>query len=274
MNADARAQVLESLTRQVEQLRTSHGWQQWLRVAAQFRTYSLRNQLLIAAQRPDATWVAGYRTWQQLGRQVNRGEHGIAIFAPLLRRERSEADEPQTVLAGFRVVRVFDITQTHGPELPIPTMPTVTDTRSAAGVDNPVLLKRLTAAARVAGLSVETTPNSPDGAHGWYDRETNTITLVTRFSEANQIRTLLHELSHANDAAIADEPRPIRELVAESAAFIVGTGVFGLDMDDASTFYVTSWGAYAALLQDLAEHVHQVSERVEMIVRTAIEVTQ
>ena len=115
MNAEARAEVLESFTRQVEKLRTSTGWQQWLRVAAKFPTYSLRNQLLIAAQRPDATWVAGYRTWQQLGRQVNRGERGIAIYAPLLRRERSEADEPQIVLAGFRVVRVFDIIRTPRP---------------------------------------------------------------------------------------------------------------------------------------------------------------
>jgi hypothetical protein len=60
----------------------------YLRAMSRFRAYSLGNVLLIAAQRPDATHVAGYRTWQALGRQVKAGEHGIAILSPIVRRSR------------------------------------------------------------------------------------------------------------------------------------------------------------------------------------------
>jgi len=97
----------------------------YLGTMARFHHYSFGNVLLIASARPDATRVAGYRTWQQLGRQVKQGEKGILIFAPMLLKKRADeaprqptnAEESERVLR-FRVVYVFDVSQTEGEPLP------------------------------------------------------------------------------------------------------------------------------------------------------------
>src|SRR5436853_6691263 len=92
-----------------------------LTAAARFHHYSPANVLLILRQRPDATRVAGYRTWQQLGRQVRRGERGIAVLAPctyLRPADDDHNDESRRILRGFKVAHVFDISQTDGDPLP------------------------------------------------------------------------------------------------------------------------------------------------------------
>jgi hypothetical protein len=101
----------------------------YLAAMARFHAYSFSNILSIVRARPDATHVAGIRTWNELGRFVKRGEKGIPILAPMIghRRRQDEADQssgtddsakPQPVLIGFRVVHVFDIRQTTGEDLP------------------------------------------------------------------------------------------------------------------------------------------------------------
>ncbi|MCY0880784.1 MAG: ArdC family protein, partial [Firmicutes bacterium] len=95
-------------------------WRRWARTYAHFHTYSIGNQLLIAAQNPEATTVAGFKAWRALGRSVNKGAHGIMIIAPLIRRPADSADrfdapvapkDPAETrqLTGFRVVYVFDV---------------------------------------------------------------------------------------------------------------------------------------------------------------------
>ena len=74
------AELHETIAQQVEALATSEAWAQFLAFAGKFHRYSLNNLLLILAQRENATQVAGYRTWQKLGRQVRKGERGIRIF--------------------------------------------------------------------------------------------------------------------------------------------------------------------------------------------------
>ena len=93
-----------------------------LKVASKFHRYSFNNQLMIMLQRPDATHVAGFNKWKSLGRTVMRGEKGLAIFAPCAYRMKIEDDDGNEKtfqqLRGFRVVHVFDISQTEGKELP------------------------------------------------------------------------------------------------------------------------------------------------------------
>ena len=140
-------------------------WKAWLQTAAKFHDYSFNNTVSIFMQYPDAVQVAGYRTWQSLGRQVRKGEQGIQILAPVLRRQDVDgpngdqlgraavrvggrAGEPPTepltgdrrVLVGVRIAHVFDISQTDGDPLPQPDAawrPTMLPSRrrSACGTD-------------------------------------------------------------------------------------------------------------------------------------------
>ena len=116
--------ALERLHAEVRKLLDSQAWQDALRFKTKFYSYSFNNALLIYLQRPDASLVAGYKRWQALGRQVRKGETGIAILAPIVRRDESKAgDEKQVV--GFRSARVFDVAQTDGeplPEMPQPVL--------------------------------------------------------------------------------------------------------------------------------------------------------
>jgi hypothetical protein len=95
----------------------------YLKTMGRFHNYSLGNAILIGFQKPDATHVAGFRTWKRLGRYVKKGEHGIAIMAPIIYRKKkpedsdnkeSEEEEVRT----FKTVHVFDISQTDGKPLP------------------------------------------------------------------------------------------------------------------------------------------------------------
>lgn len=256
-----RLQLLGRLADQVEAFRTSEGWLRWLRVASRFRTYSLRNQLLISAQRPDATYVAGYRTWQSLHRQVRKGETGIRILAPVVVKAAEADAAPDRVLAGFRLVTVFDIAQTDGEPLPEPAWPGV-------AVPEEGVLGRLVTAAGDHEIQVSFVPQAAGDVRGWWTPATRTVTLVTAYPLASQIRTMLHELAHAVDLPTVERlrcggSRPVRELVAEAAAYIVGTGRFGLDMDAASAHYTTCWDADRDTLTALATRVLDVAARLE-----------
>src|SRR5205823_1691729 len=117
-SSDARERLAEAVARMAD----SETFAAWLRARAAFHDYSFANVCLIVSQRPDATRVAGYRTWQKLGRQVRKGEHGIRILAPCrIKTDPSkETGEPQNAyrLVGFRAVAVFDVAQTDGEAVP------------------------------------------------------------------------------------------------------------------------------------------------------------
>ncbi|MCX6513063.1 MAG: ArdC family protein, partial [Actinobacteria bacterium] len=104
----------ERLLEAVSGLISGDDWAQMLAVAARFHHYSPANILMILRQRPEATQVAGYRTWAKLGRHVRRGERAIAIWAPRF----VPGEDGELSLQGFRLAKVFDFAQTEGPPLP------------------------------------------------------------------------------------------------------------------------------------------------------------
>src|SRR5579862_367444 len=137
-----RSELLRQLGEQTERLTQSDEWRRWLDVASRFHTYSLNNQLLIMCQWPDATKVAGYKTWQSLRRQVRKGERGIRILAPMggpCRSCSGSGHDPtdRSLTCGrclgggrwqsFTVVSVFDIAQTDGDPLPDVEWPILSD---------------------------------------------------------------------------------------------------------------------------------------------------
>src|SRR5205085_3732183 len=108
-------------------LKASEGWQAWMETAARFHKYSFSNLMLIASQRPDATQVAGFQTWKSLGRQVRKGEKGIAIFAPISVRKVDDESGEESRRLFFRIVHVFDVSQTDGEDLPTLAWPMLED---------------------------------------------------------------------------------------------------------------------------------------------------
>jgi hypothetical protein len=93
----------------------------YLKAIGRFHRYSLHNVLLIALQKPNASHVAGFHTWNELGRFVKKGEKGILILAPIVRRKAENPDDDEkesSRIAGFRTAYVFDVRQTNGQDLP------------------------------------------------------------------------------------------------------------------------------------------------------------
>jgi hypothetical protein len=127
-NADAkRAKADELIAGALEQLTDPAAWAAWLTRGQSLARYSIRNQLLIGAQCPQASDVAGYVEWQGRGRQVRKGETGLLIFAPVTRRAAVEGgevtgrkpepgEESVTRMCGIRIASVFDISQTDAIE--------------------------------------------------------------------------------------------------------------------------------------------------------------
>ncbi len=115
-------QALEQLS-QALAVGRSEELTRYLSMLAKFHKYSFGNVMLILSQRPDATHVAGFNTWKQMGRFVRQGEKGIVIIAPMAFRKQekqpTDSDKPETVLR-FHGVYVFDVSQTDGQPLPEP----------------------------------------------------------------------------------------------------------------------------------------------------------
>lgn len=225
----------------VAELASSNDWQRWLAVAAKFHRYSFRNVMLILIQRPEATLVAGYRRWQQLGRQVRRGEHGIAILAPCTRTVTDpDTGEDTRRVVGFRPTTVFDIAQTDGEALP--TAPT--DTIDSLGGEGPEgLWDALAVQALERGFPVFTGDADRIGdprANGVCRRQPSPeIVVADDLAPAMQCKTLAHELAHAR-LHDGDVDRARAEVEAESVAYIVCTAA-GMDTADYSFGYVTGW---------------------------------
>lgn len=241
---DRLAEAHDRLVAAIEHLVNGEEWQHFLDTARRFRAYSLNNLLLIYAQRPDATQVAGYRTWQSLGRQVRRGEQGIAILAPCTYRrsdDDEQPDEPPRVLRGFKVVHVFDIAQTDGDALPAPPV------HLLDGDDPDHVTNRLAAIIRSSGYAFElgAMPAGHEDANGVTDHTNRAVTVRDDLAPAQQAKTTAHELAHVllHDPATGSRPdRNVCEIEAESVAYLV-CGSHGLASDDYSFGYVATWAA-------------------------------
>ena len=232
----------------------------YLRFRSHFRDYSPRNAMLIWMQRPTARHCMGFRSWTKHGRRVRKGERGLTILAPILRRPKADeiatgADPDERVPAGFRTTTTFDYEQTAATAddalvytPPIPRL----DADGPAG-----LLAGLEAAARQIGCTVHYT--SLGYADGWYRESDRTISVRATLSDADRCSVLCHELAHAvahsqggpsAEAVLSAQSRASKELQAEGAAF-VALAALGLDTARASLPYLKGWGDDDALSAEL-----------------------
>lgn len=241
--SDAVERLHEQLQTSLQELVTSEDWQRALTVAARFHDYSFANTQLIWAQSlargVTPSRVAGYRMWQQLGRQVRRGEHGLGILAPVIRKvtpENGKEDERRVV--GFRVVHVFDIAQTDGEPLPEVTATLVEG-------DLPVHWDQVSELIAAAGFDLQVADVDRLGeANGITDWQQRDVAVRASLPGAQRFKTAIHELAHVRLHEPTAEGRPncrgIVEVEAESVAYLVCAGL-GIDSAGYSLPYVASW---------------------------------
>ena len=280
----------QRLTEQVLALSDGPTWKAWLQTAAKFHDYSFNNTVSIFMQHPDAVQVAGYRTWQSLGRQVRKGEQGIQILAPVLRRQDVDgpngdqlgraavrvggrAGEPprepltgdRRVLVGVRIAHVFDISQTDGDPLPQPDpawRPTLLTGQAPDHLWDGLALQ-------VAEAGYELSLQSPaGGANGLTMYGPRQVLVRPDVDEAQQVKTLAHELGHVMLHAPADSEnrnverlcRGQQEVEAESVAFLVASA-HGMDTGQYSFAYVAGWAHDAATDNGGDVEIHAAAQR-------------
>ena len=263
--ADKLAAAHSELVAAVESLASSEDWQKMLEVAARFHHYSPNNVLMILRQNPEATRVAGYKTWQSLGRQVRKGERGLVILAPCggpckacAGTGHHPTDHSLTCgrcqgrgrWANFTTAHVWDIAQTDGDDLP--------DIRpELLSGDVPVeLWDSLATQVKAAGFDLERGDCGP--ANGQTDFLLKTVRVRDDVSGAQACKTLAHELAHVilhNGTEYGAGCRGRAEVEAESVAYLVCKAA-GLDSDGYSFTYVASWsGGDAAKVSETAARV-------------------
>jgi antirestriction protein ArdC len=227
----------------------------YLTAIGRFDRYSLHNVMLIASQKPSASYVTGFRTWNELGRFVKKGEKGIMILAPIVRRKADDEDEREETsrnIAGFRAAYVFDISQTDGEELP------------QIGVvegDPCVYSDKLRRFATGQGISVE---YSEDIAPARGTSYGGRIALLPGQSAAEEFSTLAHELAHEllhRGDRRATTSKRIRETEAEATAFVVCHAV-GLATGTAASDYIQLWNGDVEVLTESLGYIRQAASQI------------
>ncbi len=263
--AEKMKEITDRLEQGIQDLFESDRFKEYLQVMSKFHNYSFNNTLLIAMQKPDATLIAGYNSWKNLfGRQVSRGAKGIKVIAPSPYKVKKEVDkidpktqkpvtdkngkpvkeETEVTVPAFKVVSVFDVSQTEGKELP-----TIGVDELTGDVAQYADFFKATEQASPAPVGFE---KIESGAKGYYSQTEKRIAINEGMSELQNLKTLIHEIAHAKLHDIdlnapaeeqADRPdRRTREVQAESIAYAVCQH-YGLDTSDYSFSYVATWSS-------------------------------
>ena len=269
LTSEKPAEKLKEITDRLEQgiteLFESERYREYLRVMSKFHNYSFNNTLLIAMQKPDASLVAGFSAWKNnFGRNVIKGQKGIKIIAPSPYKVKQEmkkidphtqqpiigkdgkpvTEEKEITIPAYKVVSVFDVSQTEGKELPDIAVDELTgdveryrDFFAALEKTSPV------------PIGFEQIPGS---SHGYYHLEDKRIAIQEGMSELQTLKTAIHEIAHAklhdidlNAPENEQQPRVdrrTREVEAESVAYTVCQH-YGLDTSDYSFGYVAGWSS-------------------------------
>lgn len=242
----------------LDAISTDADWRQYLEFQSKFYTYSYGNTLLIYSQNPRATYVKGYRAWNQLGRYVKRGARGLMILAPCFRRAGEDGEAQQKKLVGFRAAYVYDIADTAGSDEHLPVL---VKGLPGNGTEEREAYERLKA---LVSVKHEIREAEGTAAKGSYDPDTGRISVRADMEYMQKIKTLLHEYAHAVDFSLhpgRDAARNIREVIAEGAAYVVAQHL-GIDTAAYSMGYIKTWLGDRKGLQLAADGIQRVACKI------------
>ena len=283
-NAQQVREITDKLEQGIKELFESEKYKEYLRTMSKFYNYSFNNTLLIAMQKPDATLIAGYTSWQRnFDRHVLKGEKGIKILAPAPYKVMEERDrlDPSTqkpisdqdgnalketvevTRPAFKVVSVFDVSQTDGKEIPDIAVDELT-----GSVENYTAFFDALKQESPVPIAFE---DIPGGAKGYYHLEDRRIAVQENMSEIQTIKTAIHEVAHAKLHALDPDGKRdpekmkdsrTREVEAESVAYTVCQH-YGIETSDYSFGYVAGWssGRELAELKGSLETIRSTSRR-------------
>ncbi len=297
--AEARKREMDEITVKLEKgvkdIFTTDSYKDYLNFCAKLPRYSVNNQILIMLQKPDATMCQSFSGWKEMNRHVVKGEKGIRILAPApykMEREQDKVDasgkvildkdgEPvkekvEVTVNAFKPVSTFDVSQTDGD--PIPTIGVAELSQSVDGYKT--LLDAIT---EVVPVPI-TFENIESGAKGYFHLEDNRIAVQEGMSEAQTVKTILHEAAHqalhskeAQDSASEKKSKNQKETEAESVAYVVCQH-YGIDTSDYSFGYVASWSegkevpelkaSLNTIRQTASELITKIDEKVQAIETT------
>lgn len=296
--------VIESREKQAEQLKeitdkleqgvsdvfSSDNYKQFLDTMAKFPRYSVNNNILIMMQKPDAQMCQSFTGWKEMGRFVKKGEKGIKILAPApytIQREQTKLDdrgnpmldkdgEPimesvEIKVNAFKVVSTFDVSQTEGKELPTLGVDELT-----GGVDGYGTFMEALKEVCPVPMTFE---NIEGGAKGFYSQTEKRIAIQEGMSEAQTVKTAIHEMAHQKLHAIENhgskQTRGSKEVEAESVAYTVCQH-YGIDTSDYSFSYVAGWSegkempelkaSLDTIRRAASEMITAIDEKVEELV--------
>lgn len=258
----------------IKEFLTGEKFRLYLSTMSKFHHYSARNTLLILMQRPDATMVAGYSAWQKkFNRQVRRGEAGLQIIGystktVTVERELKDAngktiydahgdpevEEIEKKVPVFSPTYVWDVSQTDGEPLPVLT--------SALSATVNGYQHLMTAVSEVAPFPITFEPLEGT-RYGYCNHAEGKIVLRSGMSEAQTVKTAIHELAHSilhTPQPNVERDRHTNEVQAESVAFVV-CDHFGIDTSDYSFPYLAAWSSSAELTE--------LQQSMDLIQRTA-----
>ena len=251
MSEKRKVSAYQKLIEGVNEIISSGKYEQFLKFMKKFHNYSFNNRILIFTQKPDATKVAGYCTWREVGRGVKSNPQKIFILRPITHKIKrkneekmnntdNENEEELKFLVGFKWVIVYDISDTY-----------IIDEKKATDFNNSILEgTRLNSNSSqdLYEILLKVSPvnviigNTYNGSDGYYSKSENRIVISSNLSLDDRTATLLHEITHAlYDDFNYSKERNLSEMFVESVAYIVAD-FFGLDTGKCSFSYITSWG--------------------------------
>lgn len=274
--------ITEQLERGIKDFFTSEHYQEYLNTMSKFHSYSFNNTLLIAMQKPEATFVAGYHAWKdKFERHVKKGEKGIQILVPIKYNKVKEIELTDPVthksmlnaegkpivevveidIQSYKTATVFDISQTEGKPLP----EIIVNELIGAIEDYDSFLQAINKYSPVPIRFSEI----EGGAKGYYHSIDKEIVIQSNMSEIQTMKTVIHEVTHAllhdrdylSEQGIAKD-RMTKEVEAESIAYVV-CQYFGLDTSDYSFPYIAGWSS--------SRNLKELSQSMELIRKTANE---
>lgn len=284
---DSVKEITDKLEQGLKELFDSEKFKAYLNTMSKFHNYSFNNTLLIAMQKPDATLVAGFQSWQKnFERHVNKGEKGIKIMAPAPYKKKQEmevidpktkrpvmgddgkpkTEEVEITIPAFKPVTVFDVSQTQGKDIP------------SIGVDElrfsvDKFDEFMMALERVAPVPIEYM-DIASGAKGYFSPSEQKIAIQKGMSEAQTVKTAVHEICHSllddkehvrlEGLDTENRTRSDKEVTAEAVAYTVSSAMFDLDTSEYSFSYIAGWSSGKEMpeLKESMETIRKTSDHL------------